>query len=155
VAAVLSHVVLVITAGMLFYVAFTDLKHYTIRNDLVLAIGALFFLHAALSGRWVLMHWNIGFAVLMFAVMLVLYAQNWMGGGDLKLLTVAFLWVGLNCALVFALLLLVFASLHTLAAKFGWVSAQQVEGRTRIAFAPTIAAGLIGTFMLGCLHPLP
>ena len=32
----LSHVVLVITAGVLFYVALTDFKYFKIRNELIL-----------------------------------------------------------------------------------------------------------------------
>ena len=151
---VLSHVVLVITAGVLFYVAFTDLKEYTIKNELILVLVGLFFLHALLSGRWVTLHWNIGFALIIFAIMLFAYARNMIGGGDLKILTVGFLWVGLHCAFIFALLLLVFGALHSAAAKFGWVTSQNVNGRTRIAFAPTVAAALMGSFLLGCLQPL-
>ena len=89
----------------------------------------------------------------MFAVMLYFYSQKLMGGGDLKILTVAFLWVGLSCAIWFVLLLLIFAGLHTILAKLRWVDAQEVEGRKRIAFAPSVAAALIGTFLLGCLQP--
>jgi prepilin peptidase CpaA len=150
----LSHVVLVITAGVLFYVAYTDLKNYTIRNELILVLAGLFFLHAVLSGRWVMLHWNVAFALVMFTIMLFAYARNMMGGGDVKILTVAFLWVGLSCALVFALFLLVAGGLHSLAAKLGWVASQKKDGCTRIAFAPSVAAALIGTFLLGCLHPL-
>jgi prepilin peptidase CpaA len=150
----LSHVVLVITAATLFYVALTDLKEYKIRNELVVVLAALFFLHAVLSGRWITLHWNIGFALVMFAAMLYYYSQNLMGGGDLKILTVAFLWVGLSCAMWFAILLLIFAGSHAALAKFRWVHAQEVEGRKRIAFAPSVAAALIGTFLSGCLHSI-
>ena len=151
---ILSHTVLVITAGVLFYVAFTDLKQYTIRNEFILVLTGLFFLHAVVSGRWVQMHWNLGFALVMFLLMLLAYARSMMGGGDLKVLAVAFLWVGLHCALPFAILLFIFGTLHTIAAKLGWVAAQQADGRTRIAFAPAVAGALIGSFMLGCLQPL-
>jgi prepilin peptidase CpaA len=151
---ILSHTILVITAGVLFYVALTDLKEYKIRNEFILVLAGLFLLHAAVSGRWIEMHWNIGLALVMFVLMLFAYARNMMGGGDLKILTVAFLWVGFHCALPFAILLLIFATLHTLAARFGWVDAQRADGRTRIAFAPSVAGALIGSFMLGCLQPI-
>jgi prepilin peptidase CpaA len=150
----LSQAILVITSGLLFYVGLTDLKEYRIRNELVLVLAGLFFFHSLLSGRWVNMHWNVGFAALMFALMLLAYAQKLMGGGDLKILAVAFLWVGVDCALLFAILLFVCAAVHTMAAKLGWVAAQHVDGRTRIALAPAVAGALIGTFMLGCLKPL-
>lgn len=149
----LSYFVLMLTAGVLFYAAVTDLKDYKIPNELILVLAGLFFLHAALSGRWVQMHWNLGFALLMSGLMMVAYAQKLMGGGDLKILAVAFLWVGTQCALPFAVLLLIFGTAHAIAAKLRWVSAQQSEGRTRIAFAPSVAGALIGTFLLGCLEP--
>jgi prepilin peptidase CpaA len=148
-----SEIVLIGTAAILFYVAGNDLRHYKIRNDLILALAVLFFVHAVLSGRWTSVHWNIAFALLMFAAMLVLYSRRLMGGGDVKLLSVAFLWVGIDCAMSFALLLLAFAGIHATAAKFGWVGVQSSadDARRRIPFAPSIAAALIGVFMLGCL----
>lgn len=86
----LSHVVLVITAAVLFYVALTDFKEFKIRNELILVLAGLFVIHALLSGRWVGAHWNLVFAALMFCVMLYFYGQNLMGGGDVKILTIGF-----------------------------------------------------------------
>ena len=149
-----SHAVLVLTAALLFYIAVTDLREFRIRNELIIVLATLFFAHAGLSGRWVALHWNIGFAALMFVLMLIAYAQNLMGGGDLKLATVGFLWSGASCALPFVLILAVFAILHTLAAKLGLVRAQQVGGRVKVAFAPSVAAGLIGIYMGGYLNPM-
>ena len=143
--------VLVITAALLVYGAVKDLRDYSISNVFILVLGGLFILHAVLSGRWVTLYENVAFALLMFAVLLVCYARGWLGGGDVKLLTVAFLWVGLRCALPFSLLLLLFATLHTVAIKLKWVEGRRVEGRLKIAFAPSISAALIGSFALGCL----
>jgi prepilin peptidase CpaA len=150
-----SNVILVVTAAVLFYAALTDLKHYQIRNELIFVLAGLFFLHAFVSGQWVNMQWNLGIALLMLCVMLYFYSQNLMGGGDVKLLTVAFLWTGLHCALPFAVLLLVFATIHSIAAKLGWADFRRASNdeRARIPFAPSVAAALIGIFMLGCLPP--
>ena len=153
-AGIVSYFVLVLTAALLFYLAASDLRAFRIRNELILVLAGLFFVHAILSGRWVEMHWNIGLAALAFAFMLYWYGQGFMGGGDLKLMTVALLWSGVHCALPFLVILLLAASLHTVAASFGWVQAQRINGRIKVAFAPSIAAGLIGIFMLGCLSPL-
>jgi prepilin peptidase CpaA len=150
----LSQVVLVITAGVLFYVALTDLKYFKIRNELILVLAGLFILHALLSGRWISAHWNLGFAALMFSIMLYFYAQNAMGGGDIKILTVAFLWVGVGCAFPFAILLALCAALHVASAKFGWADVQEVGGRKRIPLAPSVAVAMILCFLLGCLHPV-
>jgi prepilin peptidase CpaA len=143
----LSHVVLVITAAVLF-------KQFKIRNELILVLAGLFVVHALLSGRWVSAHWNLAFAALMFGVMVYFYAQNLMGGGDVKILTIGFLWVGFLCALPFAVLLAVFAAVHVVAAKFGWAEVQQVGDKKRIPLAPSVAAALILCFILGCLQPV-
>jgi prepilin peptidase CpaA len=148
--------VLVITAAILFYAASTDLRRYEIRNELIAVLAGLFVLHAFLSGRWPDLVWNAGLALIVFAVMLYFYSQNMLGGGDVKLLSVAFLWAGVDCALPFAILLSLFASVHVVAGKLGWVGLQRVseDKRSRIAFAPSVAAALIGIFMLGCLTPV-
>jgi prepilin peptidase CpaA len=145
--------VLVVTAGVLFYAALTDLREFKIRNELILVLAGLFVVHAVLSGRWVYAYWNVALSALMFFVMLFFYAQQWMGGGDVKILTVAFLWAGPGCALWFAVLMLIFTAIHVAAVKLGWLSAKTVEGRSRIPFAPAVAAALIVTFMVGCLQP--
>jgi prepilin peptidase CpaA len=152
-----SELVLIVTAAVLFYAAYSDLRHYKIRNELILALAVLFFIHAVVSGRWVSAHWNVAFAFLMLVAMLVFYSRHLMGGGDVKLLSIAFLWVGIGCALPFAILLLLCAGIHTAAAKLGWAQIQRVnDGEPkRIPFAPSIAAALIGVFILGCLAPLP
>jgi Flp pilus assembly protein protease CpaA len=74
------------------------------------------------------------------------------GGGDVKILTVAFLWTGLAGALPFVILLTFFCGIHALAAKLGWVKSQIADnGGRRIPFAPSVAAALIGTFVLRSL----
>jgi len=153
----LANAVLVLTAAVLLYAALTDLKHYQIRNELIIVLAGLYVLHAFLSGRWPGIPWNAGLATLMLAVMLYFYSQNLMGGGDVKLLVVAFLWVGIDCALPFAILLMLFAAVHAVAGKLGWVDVQLTgeDQRARIAFAPSVAAALIAVFMLGCLAPVP
>ena len=150
----LSQVVLVITAAVLFYVALTDFKQFKIRNELILVLAGLFVVHALLSGRWMSAHWNLAFAALTFCVMAYFYAQNWMGGGDVKILTVGFLWIGFGCAFPFAVLLAVFAAVHVAAAKFGWVEVQRVGDQKRIPLAPSVAGALILCFILGCLQPM-
>ena len=151
----LANIILAVTAGVLLYVAYVDLKRYTISNTQILALIVLFLGYTAVTGDWNALAWNVGIAALLFAVLLFFYSRSWMGGGDVKMLTVAFLWIGSECALSFAILLCVFASIHSLAAKLNWVRSQNTshDKRARIAFAPSIAAALIGSFVLGYLHP--
>ncbi len=89
----------------------------------------------------------------MFVVLLAFHALNWLGGGDVKILAVAFLWTGLSAALPFAILLALFCSVHALAAKLGWVPSQTIDGgRRRIPSAPSVAAALICIFILRSLQ---
>ncbi len=150
---VASYVVLVVTAAVLLYAAANDLRHYKVPNEVVLVLLGLFILYALLLRRWDSLLLDVGFASLMFLVLLVCYARRLMGGGDVKLLAVAFLWTGVHCALPFAALMFVFSMIYLVAVRLEWVNAQEVEGRRKIAFAPSIAAALILTFML-CLSRL-
>ena len=149
-----SQAVLLLTGGLLFYMALTDLKHFKIRNEFVLVLAALFILHAFVSGRWVIIQWNFGFALLLSLIMFYFYLKNMMGGGDLKLLTVALLWVGPFCALPFALFLLLFVCIHIVAVKLKLIEARVVSGKDWIAFAPSVAAALISVFIAGCVQPV-
>jgi prepilin peptidase CpaA len=147
-----AYFVLIVTSALLLRAAWTDLREYKIRNELVLALATLFVLYTVLSGRWAELTWDVLFAALMFAVMLVFYSLGWMGGGDVKILAVAFLWTGISGALPFAILLALFSIAHSLAARFGWVKSQDSGGRRRIPFAPSVAAALICIFMLRILQ---
>jgi prepilin peptidase CpaA len=149
---VATHSVLILTAATLFYAALTDLREYRIRNELILILGGLFFVHAVLSGRWVGIYWNLGTALAIFLAALYFYSNKLMGGGDVKILTVAFLWVGVDCALPLAILMLIFVIIHSIVAKLGWIEVERVDGRLRIPFAPSVAGALVGTFMLGCME---
>jgi prepilin peptidase CpaA len=152
--AYLADAVLAVTSGVLFFVAVTDLKRYTIRNEFIAVLAGLFLIYVAVTGRWGELPWHLALAAAIFLLLLYFYARYWMGGGDVKMLSVAFLWVGPEGALPFAILLCLFACLHGLAAKFEWVPAQQLpdDRRKRIPFAPSIAAALVGVFVLGALY---
>jgi len=149
----LELVVLIVTSLVLLYVAVADLRNFQIRNELILVLIGLWLIYMSVTGRWSSAYGNIGFAAFMLIVMAYFYHRQWMGGGDVKLAAVAFVWTGIDCTLVFALLLLGFAIIHTAAAKFGWVKVRHADdGSMRIAFAPSIAGALIGVFVLRCLH---
>jgi prepilin peptidase CpaA len=144
----LANAVMVVTATVLFYVAINDLREYKIRNEIVIVIVCLYGAYAFVSGEWVRAYWNVGIGLLMFAFLLIFYARGWLGGGDVKILSAGFLWAGDRYALPFSLLLLLFSCLHVMAVKSGLMAARIVRGRTVLAFAPSVAAALIGVFVL-------
>ena len=139
-----ANVVVLTACGLSLYAAWADFRKFTIRNGLVLALAGLFLVHALLVGQWSELKWDLAFAGLMFALLLVLYAMGGMGGGDVKLLAVAFLWTGIAAAMPFAVTLAVLTVLHGVAAKLGWVGAAPgSDGRLRIPYAPSIAGALV------------
>jgi len=50
----------------------------------------------------------------MFAILLWLYNRGVIGGGDVKFMTVACLWIGLHCALLFSIILFLLIGLHVI-----------------------------------------
>src|SRR5437016_730956 len=143
-----AQVVLIITAAALCYAALTDLREYKIRNELIYLLVGLFFVHCVLTGRWSGIYWNVALALIVFLSTLWFYSRRMIGGGDVKIVTVAFLWVGIDYALALALLTLAFSALHAVLAKIGWMRAEYAAGHLRIPFAPSVAAALIGCFVL-------
>jgi prepilin peptidase CpaA len=149
-AAFVSHVILVATAALAFYAAFTDLTRFAIPNGLIASLVAIYVVHTfTLENRSELL-WDVAFALMIFLVLLFFYARDWVGGGDVKLLTVSLLWTGIHCALVFSVILLVAATAHTVAVKFKRSDHHDDDKSVRIAFAPSIAVALVGVLMLGC-----
>src|SRR5829696_5710510 len=73
-----------------------DLKHYRIRNGKVSMLAGLFLGWCLINGDVTLFVNHVTFACVIFAVLCILYHFGMMGGGDVKLLTVAFLWLGVE-----------------------------------------------------------
>src|ERR1700729_4252194 len=145
--------ILVLTAATLFWVALTDLREFKVRNELVVILACLYVVYALFSGAWVSMQWNFAFALLMLAGGIYAYWLQHIGGGDLKLLTVAFLWTGPWFAAPFVILLLIFIGAYYVAAKFGFAVAKQTAAGLRIPLAPSLAGALIGVLALGLIAP--
>ena len=149
----LSLWILVLTAATLFWVALTDLREFKVRNEFVAILAGLFVAHALSSGAWVSMQWNFAFALLMLAGGAYAYSLQQIGGGDLKLLAVAFLWTGPWFAAPLVILLLIFIGAYYVAAKFGFAVAKQTAAGLRIPLAPSLAGALIGVLALGLIAP--
>jgi prepilin peptidase CpaA len=144
--------IVAVASCVLFYVAFADLQNYKIKNEMVLLLAALYLAYVIASGTWNDVPSHLGVAFLIFVVLLVCYSYRMLGGGDVKLLTVAFLWVGMDCALPFAVVMLAITGVHTGLIYFGLARGQTINGRTRVAYAPAIAGALIIVFASGCLQ---
>ena len=137
--------------AVLLYVGFTDFRTFKIRNDVLLLLVLLYILLAIVGRSWIEIIENVILAIFMFAVLLWFFAQKVIGGGDVKLVSVACLWVGIHCALLFSALLLFFILLHLGAARMGWAHTKPMGGRYAIPYAPSVAGALIGVIVSGCI----
>ncbi|HYH17741.1 MAG TPA: prepilin peptidase [Azospirillum sp.] len=79
-------------AGLLMAAAISDVRCYRIPNTLCAALAVLFAVRAILAGPPFPFGHLIP-ATLVFAIGLVLFVRNLMGGGDVKLLAAAVLWI--------------------------------------------------------------
>jgi Flp pilus assembly protein protease CpaA len=73
------------------------------------------------------MQWNFAFALLMLAAGTYAYSLQPIGGGDLQLLAVAFLWTGPWFAAPFVFLLLIFTGAYYIAARLGYAAAKEPQ----------------------------
>jgi prepilin peptidase CpaA len=145
------------TVAVLVYVGFTDFLTFKIRNDVVLLLVVLYVMFAIVDRSRIEIVMDVILAVIMFGVLVYFYAQGGIGGGDVKLLTVAALWVGTDCAVPFSVLFLLFVGLHLLAVWMRWAKTTSMKTtssmnyRLAIPCAPAVAAALIGIIVLGYL----
>jgi prepilin peptidase CpaA len=145
--------IFVLTSGVLFLVALTDSKEFKVPNELVAVLAALYVVHALLSGGWISIHWHVVFALLILSGGAYAYWIQQVGGGDLKLLSVAFLWTGPQFAAPFVVLLIMFTGLYYVAARLGFFVAQRTSSGLRIPLGPSLAAALISVLAMGLVTP--
>jgi prepilin peptidase CpaA len=90
-----SYVLLGGLAIALLIAAFTDIRRRQIDNWLTfgIALAAPLFWWASGLSLWPDVAWQLGVALLSFAVLAGLFALRAMGGGDVKLLTALALWI--------------------------------------------------------------
>jgi Flp pilus assembly protein protease CpaA len=137
--------------AILFYVGFTDFRTFKISNNLVLLLLVLCVLFAVVARTPSEILSDLILSGITFVVLVWFYTKGAIGGGDVKLVTVACLWTGPHCALLFSVMLLLLIGLHVFAAWMGWAKTKPKAGRFAIPYAPSIAGALIATTMLGCL----
>ncbi len=132
--------ILAALAALLAFVVQDDLRSYRIQNNAVLALMVLYLASVALTGNYREASAHAAFAAFITVILLVFYQKGAMGGGDVKLLAVAFLWLGLENAFVFSLFLLGFTLGYAALSKLGLLPRKLVASRPKIPFAPCIAA---------------
>jgi leader peptidase (prepilin peptidase) / N-methyltransferase len=138
-------------AGQLIMIAWIDMRKMIIPHALNLSLavtGALVSVLLLQTSWWILaLQAIIAFGV--FSAVSLIYArwrgQQGLGGGDVKFLTAATLWVGL-IGLPWVVLV---ASVSGLAfALVRHFLGQRIQSTERLAFGPHLALGLMATWLL-------
>lgn len=88
-------------SGLMVVAALFDLWRFIIPNWISVALAGLFLALAVLQPVPVAWLSHLGAMALVLLGSLVLYRFGFLGGGDLKLLSVAGLWIGLDSLLAF------------------------------------------------------
>ncbi len=132
----------------LIFVILDDLKNFRIRNGAVIFMAVLFLADAITRGQYHEALDHLGFGGMMFLLILGVYAMGMMGGGDAKLLAVAFLWLGVGAATVFSVLLLILTLVYWLGAYLSVFPKKIVSGKMKIPYGPAIASAWLLTAAL-------
>jgi prepilin peptidase CpaA len=139
-----QYVLLGALAIALLVAAFTDIRRRQIDNWLNLAIAAtapLFWWASGLA-LWPDVAWQLGVAVLTFAICAGLFAIRAMGGGDVKLLTALALWLSPAVFLKLVLIMALLGGVLTLVLAV-WHKARRRPERLAVPYGVAIsAAGL-------------
>jgi prepilin peptidase CpaA len=140
----LSWTLLAILAGLLIAAAVCDLRNREIPHWIVIAIGLLAPLFWWSTGLawWPDITWRVGIALIIFGFFAAAFAFGWMGGGDVKLLTVLALWLP-GRAVLMLLLLMSFAGGALTLAMVVWSRLRKPRTSPEIPYGVAIAfAGL-------------
>jgi prepilin peptidase CpaA len=135
---------------VLIFVAIEDMLRFKIANESIIVLALLFLVFSLVSGALWPPLWHLMFGAIMFAVVLAAYSYGVVGGGDAKLLAVAFLWMGAQNATLFCLLLSGAAGVYLVLQRLFHIlpGKTNAAGRFMIPYGPCIAAAWITTMVL-------
>lgn len=125
--------------AILILVVVEDLRTFRIRNVYVCGLAIAFLADCVVRGDLGLILPHVLFAGVAFAALALAFSLKMIGGGDAKLLTVALLWIGLEGAFVFAVVLLTLTLITIVGAKLGLLPSRRTEKGLKFPFGPSIA----------------
>ena len=137
----------------LLIAAFTDIRSRRIANWLngAIALGAPVYWFATDMALWPDVAWQLGLAVVTFAVLSILFAIRAMGGGDVKLLTALALWIEPNAFLNLLIMMALLGGVLTVG--FGmWHIYRRQKDKLTIPYG--VAISIAGLWVIyGIIHP--
>lgn len=144
IAPLIAQLLLILLAAMLLVAAIGDVRTFNIPNALNAAIALLAPLYWWASGTplWPDAAFQVGVALLVFALLAAAFWAGMMGGGDVKMASAILLWFPVDQAAMFLVIMSLAGGIVTLAAVVRHRALRR-EGRPEIPYGVAIAiAGL-------------
>ncbi len=147
---IIEHATTAILIAVLASVIVDDLLHFRIKNSVIILLGLLSFTRLLAQPNLNVLLWHSVFAVFGFGLLIIAYLRGLIGGGDTKLLAVAFFWTGPETALTYSIFMFLLTLAYWAGAKFGPLPSQNIGGRLKIPFGPSIA----GAWAINTMVPI-
>jgi len=132
------------------YIGLTDFRRFKVPNLSLALLVLLYALYAAVAHPLLGTVFDVVLGTLVFLILLWFYSKGALGGGDVKLLPLACLWVGTQNTVLFSLFLLFFILVHLAAVKVGWAAVRFRGARWAIPYAPSICGAVVATVLVVC-----
>lgn len=141
--------ILMIAVFQLYLIARHDLQQLRISNRANLLLVITYLPYAVLTQNMGEIAMHVMTAGLFFFALLWPFARNMLGGGDVKFLSVAGLWIGPNGLSLFMVALLASLIVYLVCARLGFLRMHQDGKLHRIPFGPSGAFALATTLAAG------
>jgi prepilin peptidase CpaA len=135
----------------LLYIIIDDLRNYRIKNYSLIFLIILFLADTLIQGSYIDAGIQFLIALTFFVILLFPYARGLLGGGDVKLLAVAFLWLGGPQRMMFAIFFFFSTLLYVVAAKCR-LAPSRGSAAVYIPFGPSIAGAWLLTLLVSALR---
>ncbi len=144
----------VVLLPQLCYIAINDVRVWKITNRSNLLLALSFFVHIAVGGDVDALLPNLLTAAGAVLVLYLPYQRGWLGGGDVKFLIAAHLWLGPFRLMPFSLALFAGLLVYYILMKLALVPVEAVGRQNRIPFGPVGAFALAASLLIDS-SPLP
>jgi len=138
----------IILTPQLIYLSYIDLLHYKIHNKSILILFLSFLILSPFYLNIQEIAYRSIFSFAIFFILLLPFSRGLIGGGDVKLLAVIFLWIGVEKALDFYLYLSFFTIFFIFISIIGIIPKLKNNNKTYIPFGPAVSCAAILNFLL-------
>ena len=134
-----------VLVSVLIVITFIDLKHQIIPDELVIIIFVCGIISIFLSGRGIWEHIIGFFAVSIILLLIAFLSKGGMGGGDIKLMAAAGLFLGWKLIL----LSLMIASIIGSVVSIILLALKKVNRKSMVPFGPFLSIGILISVLYG------